>query len=119
MYIAAKSIIMYSKELLKGTLKPILLKLFQDRGPMYGYEIVQEVKRLSGDKILIKEGSLYPLLHALHAKGVLKTESRQVDGRTRKYYTLSEKGKGATTQAVNELEDFIGTLQLILHPQTA
>ena len=39
---------MYSKELLKGTLKPIILKLLSDTDRMYGYEIVQAVKQLSG-----------------------------------------------------------------------
>lgn len=86
---------------------------------MYGYQIVQAVRELSADKIQIKEGSLYPLLHALHAEGILQTTSRRVDGRTRKYYTLSEKGRGAAADSVSELEDFIGTLQLILQPQSA
>lgn len=106
---------MYSKELLKGTLKPILLRLLQERDSMYGYEIVQAVKQMSLGKIVIKEGSLYPLLHALLAEGVLLAESRKVDGRTRKYYSLSQKGKGEADAVLSELEDFIGTLRLILH----
>ncbi|PHN04001.1 PadR family transcriptional regulator [Flavilitoribacter nigricans] len=105
---------MYSKELLKGTLKPILLKLLSDRGAMYGYEIVQAVKQMSLGKIVIKEGSLYPLLHALLAEGILETESRKVDGRTRKYYALSKKGKTETVSALGELEDFMSTIKLIL-----
>ena len=105
---------MYSKELLKGVLKPILLNLLRERGVMYGYEIVQAVKQMSLEKILIKEGSLYPLLHALLAEGILVAESRQVDGRTRKYYRLSEKGERETESAVNELNDFMATIQLVL-----
>lgn len=105
---------MYSKELLKGTLKPILLKLLSDQGPMYGYEIVQAVKQMSLGKILIKEGSLYPLLHALLAEGILETESKKVDGRIRKYYTVSRKGRAASAEALSELQDFMQTLQLIL-----
>ena len=54
---------MFSKELLKGTLKPIILKLLSENDKMYGYEIVQAVKQLTDEKIVIKEGSLYPLLH--------------------------------------------------------
>lgn len=105
---------MYSKELLKGTLKPILLKLLSDRGAMYGYEIVQAVKQMSLGKIIIKEGSLYPLLHALLAEGMVETESKKVDGRTRKYYTLSQKGKTETATTLSELKDFMNTIQLIL-----
>jgi DNA-binding PadR family transcriptional regulator len=105
---------MYSKELLKGVLKPILLNLLQEQGSMYGYEIVQAVKQMSLEKIMIKEGSLYPLLHALLAEGVLTAKSREVDGRTRKYYTLSEMGKEETEKAVTELKDFMATVNLVL-----
>lgn len=110
---------MYSKELLKGTLKPILLKLLGERGAMYGYEIVQEVKQQSLEKIVIKEGSLYPLLHALLAEGVLVAEAIEVDGRTRKYYRLSEEGKTEAAKSLVELEDFISTLKRILQTKPA
>lgn len=105
---------MYSKELLKGTLKPILLKLLQERGPMYGYEIVQEVKKISLEKIVIKEGSLYPLLHVLLSEGILEAKARKVGGRTRKYYTLSQSGASEALRSIQELEDFMGTVQRIL-----
>ncbi|MEM7370089.1 MAG: PadR family transcriptional regulator [Bacteroidota bacterium] len=109
---------MYSKELLKGTLKPILLKLLQDRGKMYGYEMVQSVKELSLGKIQIKEGSLYPILHSLRAEGVLETESRHVGGRVRKYYSISQQGQKKVESSVGELSDFVHTLHHILHPKS-
>ena len=109
---------MYSKELIKGTLKPIILKLLSERR-MYGYEIVQEVKQLSLGKILIKEGSLYPILHSLKKEGILTTESIEVGGRLRKYYSVSEKGQPKVKASLEELNDFVQTLQIILTPKTA
>ncbi|MEL6671365.1 MAG: PadR family transcriptional regulator [Bacteroidota bacterium] len=108
---------MYSKELLKGTLKPIILQLLSDQGRMYGYELVQKVKERSEGKILIKEGSLYPILHSLRAEGILDTEAQQVGGRTRKYYLISQKGKAQAEAAVAELRDFMETLQQVIHPK--
>ena len=105
---------MYSKELLKGTLKPIILKLLSERGKMYGYEIVQAVKILSDEKITIKEGSLYPLLHSLNSDGILKTEPVMVGKRVRKYYTLTKKGKTVTADSISELNDFLGTIGKII-----
>ena len=64
---------MYNKELTKGTLQPIILKLISDSDKMYGYEITQEVKKLTLGKIDISEGALYPILHKLEAQGVLET----------------------------------------------
>jgi len=107
---------MYSKELIKGTIKPIILQLLSEQGRMYGYEIVQAVKKLSLGKILIKEGSLYPILHSLKKDGILDTESMEVGGRTRKYYTISEKGSPKVKESLNEFNDFVQTLQLILKP---
>jgi PadR family transcriptional regulator PadR len=60
---------MYSRELLKGILKPIILKLLSEEDRMYGYKIVQRVKEKTEGRILIKEGSLYPTLHALTNEG--------------------------------------------------
>ena len=118
MYVYSNEKPMYSKELLKGTLKPILLKLLRDRGRMYGYEMVQNVKELSLGKINIKEGSLYPILHSLKSEGILETESVQVGGRVRKYYSIAQKGKPKVQAVIGELNDFVQTLQHILHPQT-
>ena len=108
---------MYSKELLKGTLKPIILKLLSDTDRMYGYEIVQAVKQLSDGKIVIKEGSLYPLLHSLAKEGSLETESVMIGKRVRKYYRLSKSGKKVSKESLSELHDFLGTIQQIIHPK--
>lgn len=108
---------MYSKELLKGTLKPIILKLLSEKESMYGYEIVQAVKELSAGKIVIKEGSLYPLLHSLMKDGTLETEAVMIGKRVRKYYRLSQKGKTVTTETLSELQDFIKTIEQIIYPK--
>ena len=106
---------MYSKELLKGTLKPIVLKLLSDNERMYGYEIVQAVKQLSDGKILVKEGSLYPLLHSLVKEKALETEPVMIGKRVRKYYRLSKKGKKITIESLAEIHGFLETIQHIIH----
>ncbi len=109
---------MYSKELLKGTLKPILLQLLKEQGRMYGYEIAQCVKSRTEGRILIREGSLYPTLHSLKHDGLLKVESIQVGNRTRKYYSLTRAGVAKAPEIVQEVHDFFATLQLLLTPNT-
>lgn len=104
---------MYSRELLKGILKPIILKLLSEQDRMYGYEIVQHVKDRTKGKVLIKEGSLYPTLHSLTKDGFLSTEAVLVGNRTRKYYSLTKKGDGLVAPALNELIDFQATLGLL------
>ena len=105
---------MYSSELLKGTLRTIVFKLLKEHGQMYGYEITQRVKELSGDKIQITEGALYPLLHALESSGDVETLVTFIGKRQRKYYKLTSQGKENSRKKIEELQEFMETLKLLL-----
>ena len=109
---------MYSSELIKGTLKTIILKLLSENKRMYGYEITQTVKEITGDKIQITEGALYPTLHALEADGLVTTETEYIGKRVRKYYSLSKMGKSKSKEKVKEFADFMNTMKLLLDPKT-
>lgn len=106
---------MESNELIKGTLKTIILNLLSENGKMYGYEITQTIKELSKDEIQIKEGSLYPALHGLLAEGLLTTESVVVGSRVRKYYKLTKEGKSETRKKTEEFTEFISIMQNLLN----
>lgn len=108
---------MHSPELLKGTLQTIVLKVLKDHGKMYGYEITQRVKVLSGDRIFLTEGALYPTLHKLESEKILKTETVMMGKRVRKYYTLTPEGRSLAKERVNEFVDFIKTMSNVLQVQ--
>ena len=105
---------MYSSELIKGTLKTIILKLLSDSDKMYGYEITQKVKELTGGKIQLTEGALYPTLHAMEAQGILITDVVNVGNRIRKYYSVTDLGKKTASDKVSEYSDFIDTMIFLL-----
>lgn len=105
---------MYSTELIKGTLKTIVLKQLEQNKRMYGYEITQRVKELTGNRIQITEGALYPTLHALEAEGLVTTETEYIGKRIRKYYSLSSNGQLKIEEKLNELAEFIETLRFLL-----
>jgi PadR family transcriptional regulator PadR len=111
---------LYSSELIKGTLKTIVLKQLENNKRMYGYEITQRVKELSLDRIQITEGALYPTLHALEAEGLVTTETEYIGKRVRKYYSLSPNGKTKIDEKISELSDFMDTMKFLLdiNPQT-
>lgn len=108
----------YSTELIKGTLKTIILKLLKDNKRMYGYEITQKVKELTSDKIQLTEGALYPTLHALEADGILTTETEYIGKRVRKYYSLSADGKKLSKEKISEFADFLNTMKFLLDIKT-
>lgn len=105
---------MYSSELIKGTLKTIVLNLLKQNGRMYGYEITQKVKEITEGKIQITEGALYPTLHSLEQRGELETVKEYIGKRARKYYSLTEQGQASAQEKVNELQDFMTTIQSLL-----
>ena len=107
---------MYSKELLKGTLSAMIFHLLSQHEKMYGYEMSQHVKELSGGKILLKDGSLYPALQKMTADGFLSFKEETVEGRVRKYYFLTKKGIKEKNVYLAELRDFIATLNKIVFP---
>lgn len=108
---------MYSKELLKGTLSAIVLKLLAENGKMYGYQITQMVKQLSDNKILLKEGSLYPALHKLKDEGLITVETENIGKRVRHYYTLTQEGIKVKDAKEAELKDFINTISKVITSQ--
>lgn len=108
---------MYSKELLKGTISAIILKLLSEQERMYGYEIFQRVKELSDGKILLKDGSLYPALQKMTHDGLLSFKEESVGGRVRKYYYITKQGHKKKAASMDELKDFIATLNKIVFPE--
>jgi PadR family transcriptional regulator, regulatory protein PadR len=107
------------KAVLKGSLSVIILKLLQDQQRMYGYEITQKVKEMTAGDISITEGALYPTLHRLEAEDLLTSTSEIVEGRARKYYSLTQKGNEKSVTAVEELQSFLQNIQRILNPKLA
>ena len=109
--------VMKNSQLYKGSLNTIVMKLLEENGRMYGYEITQKVKEISKGELKITEGALYPALHKLEAEGVLEVEIENVDNRLRKYYKLTEKGTSETRNRLAELEDFIRNMQNLVQPK--
>lgn len=108
---------MVSRELLKGSLKSIVLKLLAENGRMYGYEITQKVALLTEGQITLTYGALYPVLHKLEKEGALITESEVINNRNRIYYKLTKTGNETAREKIKELEDFVKTIGMILKPE--
>lgn len=108
---------MGNQKLYKGSLQTIILKLLDENDKMYGYEITQKVKELTRGELLITEGALYPALHKLEGKGLLDVEVTKVGNRLRKYYKLTESGTKETTERLNEMQEFLKTMQHLVNPK--
>lgn len=110
---------MKSNPVLKGSLVAIILKLLETNDRMYGYEITRAVRETTNGKMSITEAALYPALHKLVGEGLLTTETELVEGRMRKYYALTPKGKKQTIREVEMLKEMIASVRLILNTDKA
>src|ERR1700722_11718176 len=86
------------RELMRGAGPVAVMRLLQS-GERYGYELIELLDRQSAGVLGMGQSTLYPLLYNLEAKGWVTSRIQAVDnGRSRKYYRLTEKGKTRLVQ---------------------
>lgn len=107
---------MVSKDLLKGTLKTIVLKLLSENERMYGYEITQKVEEITEGKLQLTWGALYPTLHKLESDGLISPEEVHMGKRVRKYYSLTPSGVESMKEKLDEFYDYVKMVSGILKP---
>lgn len=82
-------------ELLHGTLDVLILKALTD-APKHGYDIVRAITAVTGDAVVIEDGSLYPALYRLEKKGQIEGAWGISDaGRRARFYSLTTAGRKA------------------------
>ncbi|SEG00326.1 Transcriptional regulator PadR-like family protein [Halpernia humi] len=101
--------------LYKGTLQNIILKLLSTEVKMYGYQLMQRAKELTKGELEMTEGALYPLLHKLENEGLIYAELQNVNGRDRKYYFLTNKGKRQQSEQEVEMKSYLFNLNSIFN----
>lgn len=70
----------------------MILRLLSEKD-MYGYEMIDTLKKRSKNVFELKAGTLYPLLHTLEAKNLLTSYEQEVLGKTRIYYKITKDGQ--------------------------
>ena len=83
------------KSLVSGSIPLLVMKLLEG-GDLYGYQMIEELRRRSDDTFHLKAGTLYPLLHGLEEKEfVTAYEGEAAAGKPRRYYHLTAEGREA------------------------
>ena len=100
-------------DLLQGTLDMMVLKAVS-LGPLHGYGILLRIEQISGNRLQIQQGSLYPALYRLEHEGWIASEWGQSENnRKAKYYRLSAAGRRrlhSETEKWNQMADVIGAI---------
>ena len=101
-------------DLIQGTLDLLILKTVA-HGPIHGYGIAQRILVTSRELLQVQQGSLYPALHRLERKGVLKAEWRETgNGPMAKFYTLTAAGRTSLRQEMEQWQRYAGAVAMVL-----
>ena len=89
---------MISRELTAASSEPIILSILSG-GESYGYELIRKVRLCSGEQLNWTDGMLYPVLHRLQTRGLIKSRwAKGEGGPRRRYYQITARGKTALEQ---------------------
>ena len=101
-------------EVIKGTLEMIVLEVLQ-REPMHGWGITERIERRSDGLLSINQGSLYPALYRLVARGWVSSEWRITENNRRaRYYALTRSGRRQLSSERAQWEKLSRGVNLIL-----
>ena len=102
------------KSLLTGSTTMLILKLL-DETNMYGYQMIEELRKKSNNAFELKAGTLYPLLHTLEQKNMLTSYEEIADNaRVRKYYSITKHGRKQLKEKKEEWKAYTAAVNGVL-----
>lgn len=104
--------------LMSGIPELVVLQLLARR-EMYGYELAQVLQIESLGTLDLGEGVIYPALHGMKARGLLRPRSQRADGRTRVYYTVTRLGRRRLERLITRWRHLSAGVERILGAPSA
>jgi PadR family transcriptional regulator PadR len=101
-------------DLLQGTLDLLILKAVS-LGPLHGYGVLLRIQQISGEELVIQQGSLYPALYRLEHQGAIDSEwGESENNRRAKYYRLTAAGSDRLEAETEKWHRMAGIMGVIL-----
>lgn len=101
------------KSLVSGSTTMLILKILEEK-EMYGYEMIDTLRKKSSDVFELKAGTLYPLLHSLEKEKFLETYDEIIGGKTRKYYKITPKGKKQLISKTEQWKEYSNAVARVM-----
>lgn len=110
----------FSKGILTGAAEMIVLHSLNTHSEAYGYELIKLIRQESDDIFQFEEGTLYPLLYRLESKEFIESVVKPApNGKKRRYYRITDAGKGFLVERKAELKTFYKGLEHVLNATNA
>lgn len=101
------------KSLLSGSMAMMILKLLSEKD-MYGYEMIDTLRKRSENVFELKAGTLYPLLHSLEDKRFLESYEQEVVGKVRRYYRITKDGQKHLEEKRSQWQEYSRAVMHVL-----
>jgi transcriptional regulator len=99
----------------QGTLALMVLKTLETMGPQHGYGLARRIEQVSGDKLQLNYGTLYPALLKLEQEGAIRSRwNVSENNRRAKFYELTKAGQRELRKAAAEWEQATAILARFL-----
>src|SRR3954464_6608859 len=104
-------------DVLQGTLDLMVLKTLEAMSPLHGYGIARRIEQVSGDSLVLNQGTIYPALLRLEQRGWIKSEwGTSETNRRARFYSLSRIGRKKITEETENWERIAATMARFLAP---
>lgn len=97
----------------KGSLDLLLMGVLR-RGPAHGYAIIATLRERSDGEFDLAEGTIYPALHRLERAGLVASTVEVTQGRRRRTYALTARGRAEFAAQRREWQGFVTNMQAVL-----
>lgn len=107
-------------EVWQGTLALMILKTLQTLGPQHGYGIARRIEQISGDRLSLNYGTVYPALLRLKQEGCISSEwGVSENNRKAKYYRLTAAGRKQIQRQTREWERVNEIIARFMSPEAS
>jgi transcriptional regulator len=104
-------------DVLQGTLDLMVLKTLEAMSPLHGYGIARRIEQVSGDTLVLNQGTIYPALLRLEQRGWIKSEwGTSETNRRARFYSLSRIGRKKIAEETENWERIASTMARFLAP---
>ena len=104
-------------DVLQGTLDLMVLKTLEAMSPLHGYGIARRIEQVSGDSIVLNQGTIYPALLRLEQRGWIKSEwGTSETNRRARFYTITAAGRRQFASETGRWNRLVESIARVLAP---
>ena len=100
----------FGGEVRRRDLFPLLVLHLMRSEPVYGNRLMGAIEEMTEGVISVNPNTIYPLLRDMEARGLIEGAWEHPDRRTRRFYSITEAGRGELTRLRDELEPFLDSV---------